>query len=140
MDLSHGSISALAGAEAEMSSRSPSPGRDPEPVCRDSSTLGAPFTWRINSEYRHEGKSQVLKAQEERVHVSHTTSHALQVHGSQGQVAVRVLCPLGCGRHSSTCNRNRVCSTQYPRCADQRPGFHTSGSAEKSSSYGQNNF
>jgi len=43
MDLSHGntfSTSALAGAEAEMSSRKPSPGRDPEPVCCDLSTPG----------------------------------------------------------------------------------------------------
>ena len=41
MDLSHGSTvstSALDGAEAEMSFRRLSPGRDSEPVCCDSST------------------------------------------------------------------------------------------------------
>ena len=47
------------------------------------------------------------------------------------------MCPLGCGHHSSTCNRNRVCSAQYPTCADQRPGFHTSGSAERAALMGK---
>ena len=43
MDLSHGSTfstSALDGAEAEMSFRRLSAGRDSEPVCCDSSTPG----------------------------------------------------------------------------------------------------
>ena len=35
---------------------------------------------------------------------------------------------------------SRVCSAQYPRCADQRPGFHISKKAEKCSSYRKNNF
>ena len=69
--------------------------------------LAAPFTRGINSEDKHEGKSQVLKVQEERVHVSPTTSQALQGCGLQCQVTMRVLCPLGCGPHSSTCNRKQ---------------------------------
>ena len=70
--------------------------------------LGATSTGGINSEGKHERKSQVLKAQEERVHISHTTSHALQVHGFQCQVAMTVLCPLGYGHQSSTCNRKQT--------------------------------
>ena len=69
--------------------------------------LAAPFTQGINSEDKHEGKSQILKEQEERVHVSPTTSHALQGRGLQCQVTVRVLCPLGYGPHSSACNRKQ---------------------------------
>ena len=44
MDLSHGSTfrtSDLDGAEAEMSFRRLSPGRDSEPMCCDSSTPGS---------------------------------------------------------------------------------------------------
>ena len=84
------------------------PRQGPQSLCAVTHPpLGVTSTWGINSEGIHEGKLQVLKAQEERVQISHTTSHVLQVYGFQCQVTMSVLCPLRYDHHSPTHNRKQ---------------------------------
>ena len=85
------------------------------------------------------GKAHVLKVQNERVHVSPTTSHVLQGCGLCCQVTMKALFPSGYGHHSSTCNRKESAVHSTLDMLTRAPASILV-TKRKSSSYGKNNF